>query len=64
MTTLLALLVTLAAAAPLTEKETLDGADARIEQHRKGDAMLVIVGTDGQPLADGAEIKIEQTRNR
>lgn len=63
MTALLALMITATAAAPLSEKEILEGADARIEQHRRGDALLMMVDGDDQPLARGVEVKIEQTRH-
>ncbi|MCL4191385.1 MAG: endo-1,4-beta-xylanase, partial [Thermoguttaceae bacterium] len=37
-------------------------ADARIEKHRKADAVVSVVDAMGKPLA-GAEVRIEQTRH-
>ena len=37
-------------------------AQARIEQHRKADASVVVTGADGNPLA-GAEVQVEQIRH-
>ena len=42
----------------------LDEADARIETHRKGNAVLRLSGLDGEPLADGLEVRIEQKRQK
>ena len=42
----------------------LDGVDARIEKHRKGDVVLKIVGPDGKPLAGNLTVKIEQKRHK
>ena len=44
--------------------EILDKADARIEQYRKGDAILKLAGTDGKPLRNGLSVKIEQKRHK
>lgn len=52
---------TVLAAGP-SEKEILDGADARIEKHRKADLSLVIKDASGSPVAN-AEIVVEQTRH-
>lgn len=51
-----------AVAAGPSEAELLAGADARIEQHRKGDATIAVVDGTGKPLA-GAEVVVEQTRH-
>lgn len=45
-----------------SEEEILAAADARIEQHRKGDMIVSVVDSAGSPLA-GAEVTIEQTRH-
>lgn len=47
-------------AAKEQRNEILDQADARIEKHRKGDAVLKLAGPDGKPLRDGMTVKIEQ----
>jgi len=39
----------------------LEKADARIEKHRKGDAMLRLVTPDGKSLDAGLTVRIEQT---
>jgi endo-1,4-beta-xylanase len=52
-----------AADAPMSEADILGKADARIEQYRKGDAVLKIVDADGKPVAAGTKVKIEQTRH-
>jgi GH35 family endo-1,4-beta-xylanase len=51
-----------AAAAEPTEAELLAGADARIEQHRKADAVVSVVDASGKPVP-GATVTIEQTRH-
>ncbi len=58
----------LAAGAPaggeeMTSQQTLNGAAARIEQHRKGNATLAVLGPDGRPMATGTKLSIEQTRH-
>jgi len=42
----------------------IEGMDARIEKHRKGNATLKLTGPDGQTLAPGASVKITQTRHK
>ncbi len=42
----------------------MDEADARIEQHRKGDAVLTITGPDGKPIPNGLTLAIEQKRHK
>lgn len=49
--------------AALTRDQILNEADARIEQFRKSDAELRLVGPDGKPLPAGASVRIEQTRH-
>ena len=51
-------------AQPLTKDQILSGADARIEQIRKGDARLIVLDPDGKPLPAGVELQIEQTRHQ
>jgi endo-1,4-beta-xylanase len=51
-------------AAEEQRKDILDQADARIEKHRKGDAVLKLAGPDGKPLQNGLAIKIEQKRHQ
>ena len=50
-------------AAQSSGRQILDGIDARIEKHRKGDVVLKIVGPDGKPLAGNVGVKIEQKRH-
>lgn len=50
-------------AAELSEADILGQADARIEQHRKVDVVLRLIGPDGTPLAEGTRMRIEQTRH-
>ena len=49
--------------APLSEREILDQADARINRHRTGQATLKLIGPDGKPISSGASIRIEQTNH-
>ena len=42
----------------------LDGADARIEKYRKGDAVLRLLGPDGKALETSASVNVEQTRHK
>jgi len=42
----------------------LEGIDARIDKHRKGNAALTLTGPDGQTLAPGASVKIIQKRHK
>jgi GH35 family endo-1,4-beta-xylanase len=51
-------------AAKMTEKEILGQADARIEKCRKGDALLKLLGPDGQPLPAGTRVTVVQTRHK
>ena len=44
--------------------DVLGGADARIEQYRKGDAELRLIGPDGKPIAKGTVVTIEQTGHK
>jgi len=46
----------------LSEEDILAGAQERIEQYRKADGAVHVVGEDGQPVP-GALIEIEQTRH-
>jgi endo-1,4-beta-xylanase len=59
---LLVIPATDATAAEPSAAELLAGADARIEQHRKADATIMVVDAAGKPLA-GAEIDVRQTRH-
>jgi GH35 family endo-1,4-beta-xylanase len=51
-------------AAEEQRNEILDQADARIEKHRKGDAVLKLAGPDGKPLQNGLAVKIEQKKHQ
>jgi len=51
-----------AISAELNEDEILAGIEARIEKHRKVDAVLSVVDADGRPVS-GAEVAVEQTRH-
>jgi GH35 family endo-1,4-beta-xylanase len=42
----------------------LDQVDARIEKHRKGDAVLKLAGPDGKLLQNGLAVKIQQKRHK
>lgn len=53
-----------AVAEPLSKDQILSGADARIEQIRKGDARLIVLDSDGKPLPAGVELQIDQTRHQ
>jgi GH35 family endo-1,4-beta-xylanase len=44
--------------------QVLDGVDARIEECRKGDGVLRLVGLDGKPLKAGLTVKIGQRRHK
>ncbi|MBN1341992.1 MAG: endo-1,4-beta-xylanase [Phycisphaerae bacterium] len=46
----------------LSAKAILDGAEARIEKHRKGDAVVRVVDASGKPVS-GATVRVEQTRH-
>ena len=52
------------AAAEASAARVLADADARIEQHRKGDAVLKLIGPDGKPLDAGLSVRVEQTRHK
>ena len=51
-------------AAKEQRNEILDQVEARIEKHRKGDAVLKLAGPDGKTLQNGLAVKIEQTRHK
>ncbi|MHC4432200.1 MAG: endo-1,4-beta-xylanase, partial [Planctomycetota bacterium] len=53
----------LSAATQDSRDQILEKADARIETHRKGNAVLRLSGPDGKPPAGGLEVKIEQKRH-
>ena len=46
------------------DQQLFDGADERIEKHRKADAVLRILGPDGKQLPPGSTVKIEQQRHK
>ena len=50
------------AAKAMTEQEILAGANARIEQHRKADAVVRFVTRDGKPIPQ-ARVRVEQIRH-
>ena len=54
-----------AAAAELTaaERQLLEGADARIQQHRTSEVTLRLTGPDG-PIAGGAKAEVRQVSHR
>jgi GH35 family endo-1,4-beta-xylanase len=54
---------TLSMAAPLSEKEILDGADARIQQHRMSDVVVRVLDKEGKPLPAGTKVSVEQTNH-
>jgi len=62
--TSLALPASLSAAAQDSRDRILGRADARIDMHRKGNAVLRVSGPDGKPLAGGLDVKIEQKRHK
>ena len=51
-------------AAEEQKNEILDQAEARIEKHRKGDAVLKLAGPDGKQLRNGLAVKIDQKRHK
>lgn len=61
---LVLILSSIAFAQSLTKDQILSGADARIEQIRKGDARLIVLDTEGKPLPAGIELQIEQIRHQ
>jgi GH35 family endo-1,4-beta-xylanase len=48
----------------MSKDQILDGADARIEKHRKGNAKLKLLGPDGKPLNAGLTVNIQQTNHK
>ncbi len=42
----------------------LEGIDARIEKHRRGNVVLKLTGPDGKALGAGVSVKITQTRHK
>jgi GH35 family endo-1,4-beta-xylanase len=58
----LALIVILAAAGP-SGSEIFEQADARIERHRTGEALLRLEDPRGEPLPAGGTVRIEQTNH-
>jgi len=54
--------ISLAADAPLSDQQLWDDTDARIDQHRKTAATIIVTDADGNPVA-GAEVHVEQTRH-
>jgi len=62
--TSLALPASLSAAAQDSRDRILGRADARIDMHRKGNAVLRVSGPDGKLLAGGLDVKIEQKRHK
>ena len=60
----LALPASLSAAAQEASDRILDRADARIERHRKGDAVLKLLGPDGMPLASNPFVGIKLKRHK
>ena len=51
-------------AAQMSEQRILKEAERRIEQYRKGDLTLRLIGADGLPLRAGSPVTIEQTRHQ
>ncbi len=49
--------------AALTQEEILQGANARIEKHRMGEARLTLTDSDGAAIEAGTAVRIEQTRH-
>ena len=60
---LIVLCVPCSAPAAETDDELLAGADARIEQHRKADAVVLVVDSAGKPVP-GAKVAVRQTRHK
>ncbi|HQK96137.1 MAG TPA: hypothetical protein PLD23_21755, partial [Armatimonadota bacterium] len=46
----------------LSRPEILDRADARIAEHRMGDAVIKVVDANGEPVT-GATVRVEQVRH-
>ncbi len=51
-----------AAFAEPSDQELIDGADTRIEQHRKADVVITVLDAAGRPLP-GAKVELRQTRH-
>ena len=49
-------------AAEVSEEDLLAGAEARIEEHRRADAVVTVVDAAGKPVP-GAKVAVEQTRH-
>ncbi len=49
-------------AAP-SEKQILDGADARIQRYRTAEVVVRVLDVEGKPLPAGTAVRIEQTRH-
>ena len=62
MAAVLLVAASVAICAEMSEEELLAGADARIEKHRKADAVVVVVDAAGKPVP-GAKVTVEQTRH-
>ncbi|MBI4579347.1 MAG: endo-1,4-beta-xylanase [Planctomycetes bacterium] len=62
MSGMLMVMAAMALGGPLSEKEILDGADARIQQHRTAEVVLRILD-GGEPLPAGTQVRIEQTNH-
>ncbi len=45
-------------------QRVLASADERIERHRKGDALLKLLGPNDKPIQAGSTVKIEQTKHK
>jgi len=60
----LALPASLSTAAQDSRDRILGRADARIDRHRKGNAVLRVSGPDDKPLAGGLAVEIEQKRHK
>ena len=61
--TSLAMPTSLFAADEESAEQILDGADARIEKHRKGNSALRLLGPNGKPLDASLEVNISQTKH-
>lgn len=48
----------------LSRAEILGKAQERIEQHRKANAVLILIDANGKPLEEGTEVVIEQQKHR